>query len=202
MRVKLLVGLLVMTLVLGFSSSLWAVQQSFQSIVTFSAPTTVSMAIIYWTGRTAPTGVKNFSLGATGIPTLGKTSWEDGDGWTSLDANVGFTATCIGPSGSRLTVSCGKMTDGAGHDIPYESADGLTDYWGFSARIEDGSYVAGSATSMQVHSLTGWAYTLPGGVYGHDFSLMNLLKIPTNAVPGTYNTTGSGNYAHEVLTFI
>lgn len=192
----------VLALLLGISTSAWAVSQNFPSTVTFQAPPGASMSITYWTGRSATGNQINFSLGATGIPTLGRTSWEDGDGFTSLDANVGFTATCVGPSGSRLGVACGKMTDGSGHEIPYESPDGLTDYFGFSARIETGGYVAGSPTSMQIHSLAGWSYTFGADEYGHDFAILNLLKIPTSAVPGTYNTNGSGNYQHLMLTFV
>lgn len=199
---KKILGVLVV-LILGLTGSVWALTSPpMTSRVSVITPTGVSMTITRWTGLTAPANTVDFSLGATGTAYPGKTSWSDGDGWTSLDANVGYTATCIGPSGSRLTVSCGKMTDGTTHEIPYESADGLTDYFGFSAKLEDGTYVAGSLTTMQPHSLAGWTYTFPAGVTGHDFAIFNVLKIPANAVAGTYSTTGVGNYAHELLTFI
>lgn len=191
-----------------FSNFAYAVNETLTSRVQVSQPTGKFLRIVYWLNRTAPDNVIDFSLGAAGDSLPGKNSWLDDDGWTSLDANVGFNVIAVGPQGSALNIKCGKMTDGAGHEIPYFYQDPTnpairSDYFGFSAlSIPDATYLAGSLTSMQVHSLIGWTYVFPPSVFGKEIGVYNSLKIPANTVPGSYATTGTGNNVHLTISLL
>lgn len=203
---KILISVLAV-LFLSASSSVWALTSpSITSKVAVIAPTAISMTIVYWPGRTAPDYIIDFSLGSTGVASPGKTSWEiDGDGWASNDANVGFTVICLAPIGTHsFKMSCGTMKHiTAAYSIPYESPDGLTDYFGVRVK-QDGADILGwgTDTTMRPHSETVGSIAWGVNDTGHEYSVMNLLKIPSNAVAGQYLTTGITPNKHLVLEFI
>lgn len=228
---KLSKGLTVFFFCLGFiflNPQLQASQllQDVNTWVDIEAPTQVSMEIFWWIGRTLPApSVKvtggdnrvvdgfNFTQDAAGICLPGRTSWADSDGWTARDGNVGFTARCIGPIGSTLRISTGKLKNISGTgEIPYSetytppgSTPITVEYFGFSCRLDDegGRYVAGSAHSMQLHSFSGWSFAMTSQEgYGHNFSVYNLLYVPPNARPGIYQTTGTTGYEHLTVSFL
>ena len=194
--------------------------------VNIVTPTGPSLRLKYWAeDSTIETNrAVDFSTGATGEASNGLTSWDDtdkgdqGDNFTSRDANVGFNIVAVSQQNAKVIIQCGKMTDEAGHEIPYQSpvpplSPERTNFFGFSAvpipEGDAGGYLVGSEVSMQPHSLAGTEiYTINvGDSYGKEIAVYNMLNVPANINIGPgerkeYKTTGSGDYADLLISLI
>jgi hypothetical protein len=177
----------------------------FQIKTTIDSPTVASMKIIPWDGSdTIVLGSSNniidFNSGAVGAAFPGKNSipekaLDSDDGWTAKSANVGFDLLCIGPSTSKLYLSCDELNDGAGHVIHHQDTYVVSDktyirknfgvvvtkdFGTPPTKIYDGVHRMGPVGPGTLID------SFAPNEYSHMYHLYNWLNIPAETQPAKY----------------